>query len=235
MRARLRENQKGNPSPMLKFVPCCAAAGADADYGYYVNADAPVPSRAGPVSEPIPERKFEPTLDVCLHEASHALHLHARGYRIARAQVGRRNFIERAPGEGARMTSLEQIEAALAGDIGSCYATFRFISRMGDDEIDAALARVATGKHGNCDHCLAGIFTRHIASFSANPDDPAVIRAIWRRAECNVIEMLTSREAYIAINSLGDRLRGETEMTGEAVHNHIEPYVVFGSQPSITE
>lgn len=229
----MRRDEKGNRA-LLKFVSCCEAASADAP-GHYEDAAAPVSPRAGPVSEPIPERQFVPIIGSCLHEAAHAIHLHARGYRIARAQVGRRNFIERAPGEGERMASLEQIEAALAGDIGSCYATFRFISRMGDDEIDAALARVATGKHGSCDHCLAGVFTRHIAQFSDNPADPAVLRGIWRLAESNAIEMLTSREAYIAINSLGDRLRGETEMTGEAVHNHIEPYVVFGSQPSITE
>ena len=64
----------------------------------------------------------------------------------------------------------------------------RAISRMGDDEIDTAIARVATGKHGSCDHCLAGVFTRHIAKFSDNPDDPAVLREIWRLAEANVIE-----------------------------------------------
>src|SRR5690606_16944004 len=137
-------------------------AGPAADYGYYVNSDAPIPPRAGHVSEPIPERKFEPTLDVCYHEAAHSVHLHARGYRIARAQVGRRNFIERAPGEGARMTSLEQIEAALAGEVGGNYATVHQIRRMIDEEINTAIARVATGRHGNCDHCLAGIFTRHI-------------------------------------------------------------------------
>ena len=217
---------------MLKFVSCCEAAGPAADYGYYVNSDAPIPPRAGPVSEPIPERKFEPTLDVCLHEASHALHLHARGYRIARAQVGRRNFIERAPGEGAKMSSMEQIEAALAGDVGANYTLSRMIHRIGNDEIETALARVATGKHGSCDACIAGVFTRHIAEFSDAPDKLAVMREIWRRAECNVISLLTSRQAYFAVRSLGEMLRNENEMTGEAVHRIIDPYIEFGSQGS---
>ena len=88
------------------------------------------------------------------------------------------------------MTSLQQIEAALAGDIGAAYAMCRAISRMNDDEIDTAIARVATGKHGSSDHCLAGVFTRHIAGFSDNPEDPAVLREIWRIAESNMIEML---------------------------------------------
>lgn len=194
-----------------------------------------LPPRAGPVSEPLPERQFVPRIGVCLHEASHALHLHARGLRITRAKVGRRNFIERAPGEGARMSSLEQVEAALAGDIGASYAMCRAISRMHDDEIDAAIARVATGKHGSCDHCLAGVFTRHIAQFSDNPDDPAVLREIWRLAEANVIGLLTSRPAYLAIKSLGVELQDAKEMTGEAVHQHLEPYIEFGSQRTTME
>lgn len=90
------------------------------------------------------------------------------------------------------MTSSAQIEAALAGDIGVAYALFRTINRMHDDEINTAIARVVTGRHGSCDACLAGVFTRHIAQFSDNPEDPAVLRAIWRLAEANVIEMLTS-------------------------------------------
>jgi hypothetical protein len=216
---------------MLKFVACCEAAGPT-DIGYFIDADAPIPPRAGPVSELLPEREFVPDLGTCLHEAAHALHLHTRGYRIASAQVGRRNFIERAPGEGARMTNSEQIEAALAGDIGARYAMFHAISRMCDEEIDAAIARVATGKHGTCDHCLAGVFTRHIASLSDAPDVPAVLRGIWRLAEANAIEMLTSRSAYLAVRSLGERLRNETEMAGKAVHEHLEPFVAFGSQPT---
>jgi hypothetical protein len=219
---------------LLKFVSCCEAAGST-DVGYYVDADAPISPRAGLVSEPLPEREFVPGIGVCLHEASHALHLHARGYRVASAQVGRRNFIERAPGEGARMTSLEQIEAALSGDIGTIYAMCRAINRMHDDEIDTAIARVTTGKHGSCDACIAGVFTRHIAQFSDNPDDPAVLREIWRIAESNTIEMLTSRTAYLAVRSLGERLRNENQMAGEAVHQHLEPYIAFGSQPTTTE
>jgi hypothetical protein len=197
-----------------------------------VEADAPVSPRAGAVSEPLPEHQFVLGVCTCLHEAAHALHLHIRGYRIAGAQVWRRNFVERAPGEGNRMLNMEQIEAALAGDVGARYAMFRSISRMGDDEIDTAIARVATGKHGSCDHCLAGVFTRHIALFSDNPDDPAVLREIWRIAESNTIEMLTSRHAYLAVRSLGERLRNENEMTGEAVHQHLEPYISFASQPT---
>jgi hypothetical protein len=50
---------------MLRFVTCCEAAGPT-DIGYYVDADGPIPPRAGPVSELLPERKFEPTLGVCL-------------------------------------------------------------------------------------------------------------------------------------------------------------------------
>jgi hypothetical protein len=216
---------------VLRFVACCEAAGPT-DVGYFVDVDTPISPTSGAVSEPLPDREFVPTLGVCLHEAAHALHLHARGYRIARAQVGRRNFIERAPGEGARMASLEQIEAALAGDIGARYGMFRSISRMGEDEIDAAIARVATGRHGTCDACIAGVFARYIASFSNNPTDPATLRAIWRRAESNTIDLLTSRRSYAAIRSLGERLQNETEMTGEAVHQHLEPYVAFGSQPT---
>jgi hypothetical protein len=162
-------------------------------------------------------------------ESAHAVHLHARGYRIARAQVGRRNFIERAPGEGARMTSLDQIEAALSGDIGTIYAMCRAINRMHDDEIDAAIARVATGKHGSCDHCLAGVFMRHIASFSDTPDNLDLMREIWRLAEANVIDLLTSRQAYLAVRSLGERLRNENELNGKAVHEYLEPYIAFGS------
>jgi hypothetical protein len=122
---------------MLKFVACCEVAGPAAS-GYFADVDAPVHPHAGPISAPIPEREFVPTIGVCFHEAAHALYLHARGFRIARAQVGRRNFIERAPGEGAWMTSLQHIEAALAGDIGTGYAACRAISRMHDDEIDTA-------------------------------------------------------------------------------------------------
>jgi hypothetical protein len=203
--------------------------------GYYVDADTTVSSASGVVGELIPEREFEPTLGACLHEAAHALHLHSRGYRIARATVGRRNFIERALGEGARMTSLEQIEAALAGGIGASYASCRFVAQIGDDEIDTAVARVATSKHGSCDACIAGFFARHIASFSDTPDNPAVIRAIWRMAEDNVIDLLTTRHAYLAQRSLGERLQNETEMTGESVHQHLEPHIAFGSQPITME
>lgn len=221
-------------SALLKFISCCEAAGP-ADFGYYVDADAPISSTTRLVSEPIPERTFVPSIGVCFHESAHAVHLHSKGYRITRAQVGRRNFVERAPGEGARMTSLEQIEAALSGDIGTRYAMFRSISRMGDDEIDTAIARVATGKHGSCDHCLAGVFTRHIAQFSDNPADPSVLRAIWRLAEANVIEMLTSRPAYLAIKRLGVELQDAKEMIGEAAHHILEPYIAFGSQPTTTD
>ena len=133
------------------------------------------------------------------------------------------------------MLNAEQVEAALAGDIGTRYAMFRSISRMGDDEIDIAIARVTTGKHGSCDHCLAEVFTRHIASFSDTPDNPTVLRGIWRLAETNVIDMLTSRPAYLAIKSLGVELQDAKEMTGEAVHNFIEPYISFGSQPTTME
>jgi hypothetical protein len=216
---------------MLKFVSCCEAA-APAGLGCFADADAPISPRAGPIGAPIPEREFVPTIGVCFHEAAHALHLHARGFRIARAQVGRRNFIERALGEGARMTSLEQIEAGLAGDIGAGYAISRIIYRMCDDEIDAAIARVATGKHGSCDQCLAGIFTRHLATFSDAPDDPAVLREIWRLAEANMIEMLTSGPAYLAIKSLGVELQNVKEMAGETAHQNLEPYIAFGSQPT---
>jgi hypothetical protein len=132
------------------------------------------------------------------------------------------------------MTSLQQIEAALAGDIGAAYAMCRAISRMNDDEIDA-IARVATGKHGSSDHCLAGVFTRHIARFSDNPEDPAVLREIWRIAESNMIEMLTSRHAYLAIKSLGVELQDAKEMAGESVHQNLEPYIAFGSKPTTTE
>jgi hypothetical protein len=191
------------------------------DVGYYVDADAPISDRAGPVSEPLPDREFVPSIGTCSHESAHALHLHTRGYRITRAQVGRRNFVERAPGEGARMTSLEQIEAALSGNIGTRYAMFRSISRMGDDEIDTAIARVATGKHGSCDHCLAGVFTRHIASFSDAPGDPAVLREIWRLAEVNVIGLLTSRTAYLAVRSLGERLRNEKRDDRRSRSSHL--------------
>lgn len=215
---------------MMQFVPCCEAAGGKAEYGYLVDEDAPPPRHAGPIIDPpLPERKFVPSLGTCLHEAAHAYHLHARGYRIARAQVGRRNFIERAPGEGARMASLEQIEAALAGEVGGNYAAGRQIRRMLDDEIDAALARVATGKHGSCDPCIAGVFTRHIARAADDPNDPVLLREIWRVAEADVTALLTSRSAYRAIKSLGDRLRNENEMTGEAVHRTLEPYMAFGS------
>jgi hypothetical protein len=56
-----------------------------------------------------------------------------------------------------------------------------------------------------------------------------VLREIWRLAEVNVIDMLTSRPAYLAVRSLGERLRNENEMTGEAVHQHLEPFITFGS------
>jgi hypothetical protein len=220
---------------LLRFIPCCEAAGPTTDIGYFIDADSPIPPRAGPVSEPIPKREFVPTLGTCLHEAAHALYLHARGYRIARAQVGRRNFVDRAPGEGARMSSLEQIEAALAGDIGARHARVRFIYQIIDEEIDTAISRVATGKHGRCDHCIAGIFTRYIASFSDTPDDPAVLRAIWRMAENNAIDLLTTRRAYLAIKSLGSELQEAKEMTGEAVHQHLEPYIEFGSQLTLEQ
>lgn len=213
---------------MLKFIGCCEAAG-EADEGYYVDADSPVdPALRGAVSEPIPDREFVPTIGVCLHEAAHALHLHARGYRIARAQVGQRNFIERAPGEGERMGDLEHVEAALAGDVGAGFAMFRTVYRIADGDIDIALDRIATGKHGTCDRCIAGFFSRHIARLT----DTALPRSIWRQAESDVIELLTSGRAYSAINSLGNELREAKTMTGEAVHRHFEPYITFGSQPS---
>jgi hypothetical protein len=235
MGAHQAQHKIGNRSlALLRFIPCCEAAGAT-DVGYFVDADAPVSPTSGAVSELIPEREFVPGIGTCYHESAHATYLHARGYRIARAQVGRRNFVERAPGEGARMSSLEQIEAALSGDIGAGYAMLRTIHRMGDDEIDIAIARVATGRHGSCDHCLAGFFTRHIAQFSDAPDDPAVLREIWRLAENNVIETLTSRKAYLAIRSLGLDLQETKEMNGGVVHEHLEPYISFGSQPTTTE
>jgi hypothetical protein len=62
-----------------------------------------------------------------------------------------------------------------------------------------------------------------------------VLRGIWRLAETNVIEILTSRQAYLAIKSLGAELQDAKVMTGEAVHSHIEPFITFGSQPTITE
>ncbi len=46
---------------MLRFVACCQAAGPSSP-GHYVDADAPVSPRAGPVSEPLPEREFVPSL-----------------------------------------------------------------------------------------------------------------------------------------------------------------------------
>lgn len=215
---------------MMQFVPCCEAAGGKAEYGYFVDEDGPLPWRAGPIIDPpLPERKFAPSLGTCYHEDAHACHLHARGYRIACGKVGRRNFIERAPGEGARMSNLEQIEAALAGEVGGNYAAGRQIRRMLDEEIDTALARVATGKHGSCDACLAGVFTCHIARAADDPTDPVLLRKIWRVAEADVIDLLTSRQAYLAIRCLGGRLRNENEMTGEAVHRTLEPYMAFGS------
>jgi hypothetical protein len=46
-----------------------------------------------------------------------------------------------------------------------------------------------------------------------------MMREIWRRAEVSVISLLTSRPAYLAMRSLGERLRNENEMTGKAVHH----------------
>ena len=78
-------------------------------------------------------------------------------------------------------------------------------------------------------------FTRHIARFSDNPEDPAVLREIWRIAESNMIEMLTSCHAYLAIKSLGVELQDAKEMAGESVHQNLEPYIAFGSKPTTTE
>jgi hypothetical protein len=72
-------------------------------------------------------------------------------------------------------------------------------------------------------------------SFSDTPDNPAVIRAIWRMAEDNVIEMLTTRHACLAMRSLGERLRNEKEMAGEVVHEQLDPFIAFGSKPITME
>jgi hypothetical protein len=156
---------------MLRFVSCCEAAGPSSP-GHYVDADAPIPPRAGPVSEPLPDREFVPNIGTCLHESAHAFHLHARGYRIARAAVGRRNFIERAPGEGARMTSLQQIEAALAGDIGTRYAVFRAISRMCDEEIEPPSLALRQESTAVATHALQESLRATSLAFPRHPTTP---------------------------------------------------------------
>jgi hypothetical protein len=62
-----------------------------------------------------------------------------------------------------------------------------------------------------------------------------VLREIWRLAESSMIGLLTSRPAYLAVRNLGEILKNETQMTGESVHQTLEPYISFGSQPTTTE
>lgn len=209
------------------FQACCPAAGAAASTGYLVPVDAPL-SFAGPVVETNVAEPPPPSQGAALHEAGHAVHLHARGYRLARVEVGTRNFTERAPGEGQKMSYLEQIEAALAGDIGARYAVARNIHRMLDTEIDEALARVATGCHGTCDHCIAGVFARSIAALGTATDD-TLARDVWRVAEGDVVEFLTSNAARNAIIALGGQLLAERQVDGEAAHKIINEYIEFGA------
>lgn len=209
------------------FQACCAAAGADATTGYIVPVDAPH-SGAGPIvdtaARPTPEVPFE----TALHEASHAAHLHCRGYRIASARIGLRNCVERAPGEGRRMTDLEQIEAALAGDIGALYAGHSAIWRPPNEDIDAALARVATGCHGKCDHCIAGTFARHIAT-RGDPADAALARDTWRLAEADTIALIQQPRVAAAIRKLAERLLVSRSLAGDEVHHILSNYIEFGA------
>lgn len=210
----------------LVFQACCPAAGAKSETGYLVPADSLLPY-AGEVVDETPREVPPLSLEVALHEAAHAVHLHSRGYRISRVTIGQRNFVERAPGEGRRMTDLHQIEAALAGDVGALFAAHRMIHRPFNEEVDLALSRVASGCHGTCDHCIAGLFARHVASRSGGQDD-ALARDVWRVAEADVIDLLCSPRMSAAIHSLAACLMADPDLTGEAAHSTIEDFIVFG-------
>lgn len=126
------------------------------------------------------------------------------------------------------MLDLEQVEAAVAGDIGARYAEFRATALTSDAEIDHALTRVATGCHGTCDACLAGVFARHIAGRRT----PADARNVWRTAEWNVVDLLANGRARAAIVELAEALQPAGELSGLAIHNMLSSRFAFGSAPS---
>lgn len=173
-----------------------------------------------------------PSMELCIHEAGHAVLDHVFGRRIGHALVREcSGYVMPCQADNGRVNYLHQIAILLAGDMAAADVD----PWQEVDWREAIAAHVRGEKLGvssnsaveaQSDQRNAVIFAHAAAGGSSSVDAIyAHIREGWNIA----VELITTPAVWAAILCVAEQLRAEHRLAGDAIHRVIDSHVPFGA------